>query len=158
MYEDARTAKVGRRLARRTAWRSVAEVTGGAWTDLPRTAEIAAVQVRQRNQDTPELPPPTRPMLEPAAIPDPVAQPTQHPQPEVAPSYPRRAAAEDPFLRERVYAFLDQHDGLDMGLDEADEPYLAWSVAEALGVSPDAVAPHVRSWRWSLDSGPVPVS
>ena len=29
VYEDARTAKVRRRLARRTAWRSVAQVTGG---------------------------------------------------------------------------------------------------------------------------------
>lgn len=49
VYEDARTAKVARRLARRTAWQSVAAVAGGVWAELPRTAEVAAVQVLNRD-------------------------------------------------------------------------------------------------------------
>jgi hypothetical protein len=48
VYEDSRKARVRRGLARRTAWRSVAEVSGGVWADLPRTAEVAAVNVVQR--------------------------------------------------------------------------------------------------------------
>jgi hypothetical protein len=49
VHEDARTARVRRRLARRTAWRSVAELDGGVWADLPRTAEVAAVDVVSRS-------------------------------------------------------------------------------------------------------------
>jgi Protein of unknown function (DUF2637) len=45
VFEDSRTAHVGRRLARRTAWRSVAEAAGGIWAELPRTAELATVNV-----------------------------------------------------------------------------------------------------------------
>src|SRR5258706_4778542 len=48
VYEDARTANVSRRLARRTAWRTVAQVAGGFTADLPETAEIAAVHVLKR--------------------------------------------------------------------------------------------------------------
>ena len=48
VFEDSRTARVRRSLARRTAWRSVAEVSGGVWADLPRTAEVAAVNVVHR--------------------------------------------------------------------------------------------------------------
>ena len=62
VYEDARTAGVRRRLARRTAWRSVAEVAGGMWAELPRTAEVAAVSVVRRAQQSdgpsPAQPPP----------------------------------------------------------------------------------------------------
>ncbi len=53
VYEDARSAKVRRRLARRTAWRSVAEVAGGVYAELPRTAEVAAVNVVQRGSGGP---------------------------------------------------------------------------------------------------------
>jgi Protein of unknown function (DUF2637) len=49
VHEDARTARFRRRLARRTAWRSVAQLDGGVWADLPRTAEVAAVDVVHRN-------------------------------------------------------------------------------------------------------------
>src|SRR5258706_8494565 len=116
VYEDARSANVGRRLARRTAWRLVAEVAGGSWADLPRTAEIAAVQVRQRKEESHRLPPGSGAALEPGSRVDPVmAQATQHRQAEVAPSSVGPTAADDPFLRERVFAFLDEH-GLDMGL------------------------------------------
>jgi hypothetical protein len=45
VYEDSRAANVRRRLARRTAWRSVAEAAGGVWAELPRTAMVATVDV-----------------------------------------------------------------------------------------------------------------
>jgi hypothetical protein len=112
--------------------------------------------VLQRTEESHQLAPGSRAALEPGSTIDgAMAQATNYRQAELAPWSVDPTAADDPFLRERVFAFLDQH-GLDMGLDEADEPYLAWSVAGALGVSPDAVAPHVNSWRWAFDSGPIP--
>jgi hypothetical protein len=119
VYEDARTADVRRRLARRTAWRSVAEVAGGAWAELPRTAEVAAVNVVHRAQD-PERPSP-------------------------APPSPRVAPRD---LRSRVFAFLNlQADADDLlYAEDTDDPYLLWSTARALGVSVDAIADHVRDW------------
>lgn len=202
VYEDARSARVGRRLARRTAWRSVAEVAGGVITELPRTAEIAAVQVMRRSADagpaapsapapvstspvepagtvaptpaapTSPAPGPTSPA--PASGPAPTGPaeplehaadpgPTQPPESEVSWSVePSRSVATrpaQPSLRERVFAFLDQHAGPEVDIDESDEPYLSWSVAGALGVSPDAVAPHVRAWRRGLTGGhDAPVS
>jgi len=120
VYEDARTARVARRLARRTAWRSVAEVAGGTWAELPRTAEIAAVQVLQRSSQAPQR-------IEAASPP---------------------ALTEPRPLREHVYAFLDANIGRDNAdeIGDEDDPYLVWMTARGLGVSVDAVAEHVRSW------------
>ncbi len=51
VYEDSRTANVPRVLARRTAWRSVAKAAGVGWAELPRTAEVAAVDVVRRGPE-----------------------------------------------------------------------------------------------------------
>src|SRR5262245_26302853 len=72
VFEDARAARVSHRLARRTAWRSVAEVAGGAWAELPQSAEVAAVQVRQRVPGA-ESAPPIRPAVAPTVSNYPVA-------------------------------------------------------------------------------------
>ena len=158
VFEDARTARVGRRLARRTAWRSVAEVAGAS-TELPRTAEIASVQVTRRSAGSSGEARSLGERAGPAPLPATVGSPLAARNGGQSP--PRSL---EPPLRERVFGFLDQHAGPEIDLDEADDPYLAWSVAGALGVSPDAVAPYVREWRWSLEAldrdvaVPAPVS
>lgn len=48
VFQDARQAAVSSRLARRTAWRSVAEAAGTPLASLPRTAEIASVSLVSR--------------------------------------------------------------------------------------------------------------
>ncbi len=122
VYEDARAARVGRRLARRTAWRSVAQVAGGVWADLPRTAEIAAVQVLERNSPLKDL---TGRADDPAG--------------------PTNTVADS--LHDRVYDFLDDHVGVNNYGDIVDDdPYLQWLAAHGLGVSVEAVAEHVRDW------------
>ena len=157
VYEDTRSARIGRRLARRTAWRSVAEVAGGTWAELPRTAEIAAVQVRQRQPASEHAIQGTagQPVV-PASIAGSSAPGVGLPNLSLPAGrideLPRSTATTDS-LRERVFALLDQQADADLDFDETDEPYLCWSVAGALGVSPDGVAPHVRAWRRGLESG-----
>ena len=129
VYEDARTAKVGRRLARRTAWRSVAEAAGGVWAELPRTAEIAAVNVLQRG---------TAPQETSDAI----------RAPEAAGAIGGSPGSATGSLRDRVHAFLDAHVGVNNYSDigDADDPYLLWLTARGLGLSVEAVTAHVRDW------------
>jgi hypothetical protein len=57
-------------------------------------------------------------------------------------------AANRALLRTRVHDFLGAHfgDGDPPDADDADDPYRLWMTARALGVSVDAVAPHVREW------------
>jgi hypothetical protein len=134
VYEDSRTARVGRRLARRTAWQSVAAVAGGVHAELPRTAEIAAVQVLKR--DT-ALPSPATAAV--GRAPAPPHQPGQ----AVAP-----IAASAPSVRDRVYAFLDAQVGIDdyPDAEDGDDPYLQWLAAQGLGLDVETVTPHVREW------------
>jgi hypothetical protein len=170
VYEDARSAKVRRRLARRTAWRSVAEVAGGVYAELPRTAEVAAVNVVQRGSDGP-----TRESLVaaerlagavtagPAGTPAATTAATATPAPTgtarasgtdlAVMGHPghenRRNGAGGPgSLRSRVFAFLDSQvkieDYFDIG--DGDDPYLLWMTARGLGVGVDAIAEHVRDW------------
>ena len=166
VYEDARSAKVRRRLARRTAWRSVAEVAGGVYAELPRTAEVAAVNVVHRGSDGPtreslvaaeggrrggpagtpaattsRWPSPHRPV--PPTPPEPISV-MGHPDHEN-----RANGAGGPgSLRSRVFAFLDSQvkieDYFDIG--DGDDPYLLWMTARGLGVGVDAIAEHVRDW------------
>jgi hypothetical protein len=94
-------------------------VAGGTWADLPRTAEVAAVNVVQRAQDPERLSP-------------------APPSPQVAPRD----------LRSGVFAFLHSQADVDdiFYAEDTDDPYLLWSTARALGVSVDAIADHVRDW------------
>ncbi len=132
VYEDSRTARVGRRLARRTAWRSVAEVAGGVWAELPRTAEIAAVQVLKRGASAPApgIHGQAQPLNGGAAV-----------------ATTAQAPAVMASLRDRVHAFLDANVGADYDADiDEDDPYLQWLTARGLGVSVDDVKEHVREW------------
>jgi Protein of unknown function (DUF2637) len=133
VFEDARTARVGRRLARRTAWRSVAEVAGGPWAELPQSAEIAAVQVRQRAPLN-GIPSSDRPAVA-AAEPVPVAL--------------------DGSLRSRVFAFLDAHVGTENSAGGAEmRSYLVWVTARGLGVTAADVADHVNQWCEQVAGNP----
>lgn len=66
IYDDMRSATVKRGLAKRTAWRTVYQMSGGPVVELPRTAEIATVEMT------------TRPTVDPTAQPTgaPTAEPT----------------------------------------------------------------------------------
>jgi hypothetical protein len=173
VYEDARTAKVGRRLARRTAWRSVAEAAGGVWAELPRTAEIAAVQVLNRPSPPPDphgaiaareagaalggapVGPGLTPQVPvPASAPTPVSVSVSVPVPAAAVmgndvAIASGGAQSGPVsLRERVYAFLDSLDSVGGIFDDwdGDDPDVLWSTADSLNVSVDEVAEYVREW------------
>ena len=145
VYEDSRAARVRRRLARRTAWRSVAEVAGGAWAELPRTAVVAAVEVvAPRTADLRQAG--SAPAAEAAPIPPiRVGEPVAGPRPDG--------------LRDSVFAYLDAEiSPADYRSLNPDDPYLLWMTAQALGVSSEAIADHVVQWCRSvrLDS-PAPV-
>src|SRR5690606_36744298 len=119
VYEDSRKANVRRGLARRTAWRSVAEVSGGVWADLPRTAEVAAVDVVRRATPTEAAVANTQPSSH-TAVAD--RQPPRGPAlPAARDGNHQRAAQVRSFLAGHVgdwdYAYLD----------EADDPYLCWA-------------------------------
>ncbi len=166
VYEDARSAKVRRRLARRTAWRSVAEVAGGVYAELPRTAEVAAVNVVQRGSAGPtreSLVEPERPVgavtAGPAATrPPATSAPTSSGGARASGTdlavmeqsgHENRPTGGGPgSLRSRVFAFLDSQikieDYFDIG--DGDDPYLLWMTARGLGVGVDAIAEHVRDW------------
>ena len=144
VYEDSRTAKVGRRLARRTAWQSVAAVAGGVYAELPRTAEIAAVQVLSRD---------SAPRASAEAIPTQQARPAVGAANGTPPGQalsqatavaPARAVS----IRDRVHSFLDSQVGIDDYPDEGDgdDPYLQWLTAQGLGLDVGTVAPYVREW------------
>ena len=127
VFEDARSARVPRSLARRTAWRTVAEVAGGVYADLPRTAEIAAVNVVHRGAALPgddatqEL---KHPAVGRAVPPRTPTDGVRH-----APSEPRHAAV-DP-LRSQVFAHLDSKAKIDdtFNIHDGDDPYLLWKIA-----------------------------
>jgi hypothetical protein len=149
VYEDARSAKVRRRLARRTAWRSVAEVAGGVYAELPRTAEVAAVNVVQRGSDGPTRESRIAAERPAGAVTAARASGTDlavmgHPGHENRPN----GAGGPGSLRSRVFAFLDSQvkieDYFDIG--DGDDPYLLWMTARGLGVGVDAIAEHVREW------------
>jgi len=159
VYEDARAAKVGRRLARRTAWRSVAEVAGGVWAELPRTAEIAAVQVLNRATPPPDPTDAIASREASGAIGAAPAGPghTPYVRGPARPATPMANSVaiasggtdtEPGSLRDRVHAFLDSQYKVDGEIDiwDVDDPNLLWSTADSLGVSVDAVAEHVREW------------
>jgi Protein of unknown function (DUF2637) len=152
VYEDSRTARVGRRLARRTAWQSVAAVAGGVYAELPRTAEIAAVQVLKR--DTSHSDAVGTHEARTAVGPAPAA-PQQHPSNSRSPlpAVPATAVGTRPALsaaavRDRVYTFLDSQVGVEDYTDvgDGDDPYLQWLTAQGLGLDVEVVAPHVREW------------
>ncbi len=118
VFEDARAARVRRRLARRTAWRSVAVAAGGVYAELPRTAEVAAVEVVSR------------------------------PQPAAAAVRARATEPRVDSVRAQVYAFLDSQVAIEDYPEpgDSDNPYLLWLTARALGVGVDAVSGYVRDW------------
>jgi Protein of unknown function (DUF2637) len=148
VYEDSRTAKVRRRLARRTAWRSVAQAAGGMWAELPRTAEVAAVDVVQRSSLVRGIKP----------GPDGGQRPDDRAAIADTGGFPRTDVAVVPAvvgdasgaasLRARVYAFLDSQVKIDEYFDvgDGDDPYLLWLTARGLGVGVDAVAQYVHEW------------
>ena len=151
VYEDSRTANVRRALARRTAWRSVAEAAGGVWAELPRTAEVAAVDVVRRGPAPAELS--SQPQTEtdrpavPAVV---VTQPTV-PDPATplnGSSHPQLLSALSSSLRDRVFAFLDEQITPEeaAGIDD-DDPYVLWMTSRALNVDATDVADLVRQWR-----------
>jgi hypothetical protein len=151
VYEDARTAKVGRRLSRRTAWRSVAEVAGGVWAELPRTAEIAAVQVLQRGSASQGLTDRAHDAARAIGASGPAPGEPGQAQPQATAGTAVATTAQVPAvavsLRDRVHAFLDAHVGADnYAVIDDDDPYLQWLTARGLGVSVDAVKDHVRDW------------
>jgi len=167
VYEDSRNARVRRTLARRTAWRSVAEAAGGVYADLPRTAEVAAVDVVHRPAVTatpvPHPPPAALPAAQaPAALPIPQSPPVALPVPQAPPvvrPVPQAPAAANGHghvrlpappdgLRGRVFALLDeQFSPADVIGISDDDPYLLWMTARALGVDDQDVIEHVRQWR-----------
>ena len=169
VYEDARSAKVGRRLARRTAWRSVGEVAGGVWAELPRTAEIAAVQVRERGSSTRE---PTEAIGGGVAMsaigaassgPVRTADAPGHARPAAATTElaarPTASESDTAALRDRVYRFLNSNIGSEdfAEVEDEDDPYLVWLTAGGLGSSVEAVAGHVRDWcRMAAERGDDP--
>ena len=147
VYEDSRTAKVRRTLARRTAWRSVAEAAGGVWAELPRTAEVAAVDVIRRGQG-PEPGSLEGPRIERQAVA--AAAPTfpDPPTPVNGSSHPQLPSAPRSSLRDRVFALLDEQFSTEEALDiDDDDPYVLWMTSRALNVDADDVADFVREWR-----------
>jgi hypothetical protein len=167
VYEDARTAGVRRPLARRTAWRSVAQVVGGAFADLPTTAEVAAVTVFSRASREPAEPTAaasstvdaasagrpaesSRPVT--ATSPRPPIGTPQVPSPlpldaQTAARSEIPADADAGRLGSRVFAFLDSRlDAEDIDVEDPDDPYLLWTTARGLGESAETVASHVRAW------------
>jgi hypothetical protein len=62
IIDDARAANVGRRLAKRTAWRAVYEMSGGRVAALPHSAEVATVALTVRSAPAVEQPAPTVPV------------------------------------------------------------------------------------------------
>jgi hypothetical protein len=147
VYEDSRTAKVRRMLARRTAWRSVAEAAGGVWAELPRTAEVAAVDVIRRGQG-PEPGSLEGPRIERQAVA--AAAPTfpDPPTPVNGSSHPQLPSAPRSSLRDRVFALLDEQFSTEEALDiDDDDPYVLWMTSRALSVDADDVADFVREWR-----------
>jgi hypothetical protein len=185
VFEDSRSARVRRGLARRTAWRSVAEASGGVWAELPRTAEVAAVDVVQRSMpaspagaaavaprgaDAPAgtaTPPGSGTYSSKAAAPAP-------PEPAMAPysahvdghvgtasrgddvvrALPGARLGDHRPLSAQVHAFLESQVNPNdhAGLDETDDPYLAWTTARALNVDVEEIADDVRSWRRGVSS------
>jgi hypothetical protein len=151
VYEDARAARVRKRLARRTAWRSVAEASGGVWAELPRTAEVAAVNVVARPAASHRAEPTVTARPANGARADLAvraeARPVDAGQVDVGP-VSIDAAANQALLRTRVHDFLDARFSHEEPptVDDADDPYLLWMTARALGVTVDAVASHVREW------------
>jgi Protein of unknown function (DUF2637) len=151
VYEDARKARVGRALARRTAWRSVAQVAGGVWADLPQTAEIAAVQVLRRDAPKPE--PITAVAAQvPADAYAAARAGGMHPHGNaegstVGPAPVLAGFSDGGLLRERIWQYLDSNVDLDDAdtIDD-DDPYLLWMTARDLGVSVESVTEHVRDW------------
>ena len=153
VYEDARGAKIRRRLARRTAWRSVAQAAGGVYTELPLTAEVAAVDVVHRGPNgqhamtahdakTPAVGSASAAAQGPA---------NGHARPDLAlvPGLVADAGAGAAgSLRARVFAFLDSQASIDGNLDVSDghDPYLLWMTARGLGVGVDSVDQHVQDW------------
>jgi hypothetical protein len=156
VYEDSRGAKVRRRLARRTAWRSVAQAAGGIHADLPLTAEVAAVDVVHRGgpgsgrSQPPTLTQPARPAVETAGA-NGRSRAGGRPGTDLSP-VPALVAETGPggpgSLRSRVFDFLDSQASVDDYFDVADgrDPYLVWMTARGLGVSEDAVEQHVWDW------------
>jgi hypothetical protein len=165
VYEDARTAKIRRRLARRTAWRAVAQAAGGVYAELPMTAEVAAVNVVHRNAHGPDMTLHSRgrpPAVGAAAGgtngngngngANAARQPVNgHAGTDLTLS-PRRHFDVDHTaagsLRSRVFAFLDSQASIDDYFDVGDghDPYLLWMTARGLGQNVDDIAEHVREW------------
>jgi hypothetical protein len=147
VYEDSRKANIRRGLARRTAWRSVAEVSGGVWADLPRTAEVAAVDVVRRA--TSPQPPAASAGLQSTSTREPNAPLTaDHGRRDELVSAPP-ARSPNRHLAEQVRSFLASHIDTDdhADLDEADDPYLCWATGRALNVNLDEIADDIRLWR-----------
>jgi hypothetical protein len=142
VFEDARAARVSHRLARRTAWRSVAVAAGGAWAELPQSAEIAAVQVRQRG---PEAGAPARPAVAASGSAARIEGPSSAPATNLtAESVP---AALDGSLRGRVFAFLDAHVGAEDSVGSTEmRSYLVWVTARGLGLTAADVADYVEEF------------
>jgi hypothetical protein len=142
VYEDSRNARIGRRLARRTAWRSVAEASGGVWAELPRTAQVASVDVVAR--------PAVDPTTEPAMV---APEPARTTAAAIDVPQRRLHAVVGPTgrgtLTERVHAFLDEQVSPEdyAQLDEADDAYLLWTAARALQVDVEEITEDVRAWR-----------
>lgn len=169
VYEDSRSARVGRRLARRTAWRSVAEVAGGAWAELPRTAVVAAVDVVRPGAangrsvagpaPVPISPFPTSPVPTSPVPTSPVPMDLASVMSGAGPV--GLSAVPDP-LRARVFAYLDGHIRPEEYVDlEDDDPYIVWMTAQALGVGPELITGHVAQWCRSVRRGeprPVPAT
>jgi hypothetical protein len=126
-------------------------VAGGVYAELPRTAEIAAVQVLQRDTSGPDAvgTHDARTAVGPAPA------PPQHPSisPSPLPAVQGTAVGTRPALsaaavRDRVYSFLDSQVGVEDYTDasDGDDPYLQWLTAQGLGLDAEVVAPHVREW------------
>lgn len=89
IVDDAKRAKISTALAKRTAWRKVAEMSGGLLVELPQTAEVEQITVTVRQPE-----PVTRPSL-------PVASSTVddepvHAEPSTRPAAKRRTATRRP--------------------------------------------------------------
>lgn len=151
VYEDSRKARVRRILARRTAWRSVAEASGGVWADLPLRAEVAAVDVVTRSASVgaaghagthDAIGSATTSALRPYA------------QAEYTPNGAMVVAPANP-LTARVNEFLDSqvHPDDRPGLDETNDAYLLWTTARALHADIEEIADDVRRWRRGAGEG-----
>ena len=166
VFEDARTAKIRGRLARRTAWRAVAQAAGGVYADLPMTAEVAAVDVVRRPNGHITAPESGdgRPH---SVVPAIVGTNGKHGTNGVNDTNGTHATnrADDALLRARVFDFLDAQGSIDQfDIGDGNDPYLLWMTARGLGASLDDVADHVRDWcrrgtqRQSPVNGQLPVN